>query len=311
VKSKRIRWVRYWIRTFPQGEVAWEQAWDRGERLRQMRKEWEGGVMGTREGGGGFYGTGSRREKFRKERNTRQPYGSVPVPVDISGPFHPGHKDAGKQTAEASRGHRFGLHLPNMGSKGSKTIVTQSAYTQAHFDISAPYGHPHQAASVDTGMDAHVRQTPSPYTQEEEDDVPLINNAAPPSRFNSVKSPRPMRADVLARNSILSWDSQAAGQQPPHLRTPNWIPPENKEDEPPQPSHNRRSIYYVGGAERGAYGGFEDSPPGTPMNETPQTPNALFRAVSQDPDGQYVDGGGEEDVQSKAGSRITKWGDLY
>lgn len=88
IKSRRIRWARYWLKQFPGGDKLVDEAWDLGNELRRLHKAWEAHVrQGERKG---FYGT---------VRSPATPVTPVPVPghasaigIDISGDFHPGHQ---------------------------------------------------------------------------------------------------------------------------------------------------------------------------------------------------------------------------
>jgi hypothetical protein len=135
IRSKRMRWVRYWIKKFPEGEERVEEAWDLGCELKRLRKAWKehqrgkqgegfyaGGRAKDREGEGkthaefenlslrsgsdagriGSDGTGALHSGFAEassKTESRRSKRESAIPVDISEPFIPPHVTA---TATAS-----------------------------------------------------------------------------------------------------------------------------------------------------------------------------------------------------------------
>lgn len=242
IKSKRIKWVRYWIKQAPNGEKYWVQAWELGVKLREIRQEWEDsrGVNGGR--GSGMYGTGKRQKERQPRTTARSSRTVVPPGADLTEPFQPGLASAGRE--QATRGDRI---------QEWRRSLEQA---QNPFADPAERGRP---VSILTESDYASRMGDIPQNRNQRprthgssvfsDDVSLLRNAAAPGSQRG-------RASEF-------WDQGLD----PALLPPPLNPRRGAANDGHARLRSRRSMYFQG-QDEGHYDGYEVSPPGTPVGSS-------------------------------------------
>ncbi|KAF2466414.1 uncharacterized protein BDR25DRAFT_377561 [Lindgomyces ingoldianus] len=121
VKSKRVRWVRYWLKGFRHGGKLVDDAWDLGEELRRTKRAWETHIRHRllRD----FYG---RVVSYKGNE-----VGEAPIEVDISEPFDPASNATGRENANPATsivsegssiiGYGYSLSEPFIPNTGTNT----------------------------------------------------------------------------------------------------------------------------------------------------------------------------------------------
>jgi hypothetical protein len=257
IRSKRVRWVRYWIKKFPEREERVEEAWDLGCELNRLRKAWKEHQRGKQSEG--FYAGGRAREREVKEKiqmqarledmsprlqtesdgndalhpgltgasmkKRRSKRGSA-IPVDISEPFIPPHVNA---TASSFRPLQPKPSIDDASSIYSRTTHGQPLYRDSISRLPAttyrpqPHTYTHHPPSLST-IPSHTSQRPLSHSPRQEPTLhPSLSSIR--SQQAQVENCDDYEWDTDCSASLSSYDSTASETITHNYRTHGSLAP--------------------------------------------------------------------------------------
>lgn len=298
IRSRRVRFFRYWLRKFDPSDKLANQAWDFGKELKRVRKAWREYQDGPK--GKDFYG----RRKTGVGSILSTP-GSPIIPIDISTTFDPGFKQTIRDANNDSR-------------NGEDTV------SDVGVDISEPFTIPHSPALRHQAPQIYSRLDPNAPPSHASVQQPRNNGyAQPQSPVGSVHSRRGSihntnNFEWESVSSLPSYDTSSSEQEthnhrthgslvPAPLQTPNQSPNQNDQ----LPMLSRRSMYAgwdhrdqgygEAGNGQNPYRGYNVSPPSTPLPRDVGNYEDEERRLRDEVTRK------KDDRQTTA----TKWSDLY
>ncbi|KAF2657608.1 hypothetical protein K491DRAFT_777011 [Lophiostoma macrostomum CBS 122681] len=312
VRSKRVRWVRYWLKKFPDGVALVEEAWDLGMELKRVRKAWKEHQRTRR--GSGIYAGGKAQVQTRFEDMSLRGDDNR-VGIDVSDAFQPGFTEAGTERKETRRGSESVIPVdfsdpfvpPHI--KASMSPSTSYSPRPSADDASSIYSRTTCGHTLYQDSSIYLPATPkNPHLQPRPHIAynPTLETLPSPRRTPTVQ---PSRTSLHSQQAHIencddyAWDTDCSSYDSTYSekithnhRTHGHLAPAPLRTGTPEeflvlPRPNRRSIYggfvYGDGPVRSVreeYDGYDVSPPGTPLQGRSRVEHA---------------------------ERMTKWSDLY
>lgn len=250
IKSVRIRWMRYWLKQFEDGEEMVNEAWELGEEMKRVRKAYKAHRGCEKKG---FYrragraGTASSHHPTNRESN---------VGIDISGEFHPGFQGARTDVRPKSAAtiSDFGMDITEPWSP----FNNNNNYAQR----------PH---SVYSQIRERIIQNPSPHQPQH---FPPPKNQTR-SQQASVHSVSELDSDYPSTPSLVPAPLRPSPQysSPLSPRLDGFL---NLPDVPNPPSQSMYASYGTSTYDQSLYSGYDASPPASPATGPSNTAGHLY-----------------------------------
>lgn len=164
IKSRRVRFLRYWLKQLPNGDKIADEAWDFGQELRRVRKEWKDHVRAAekvQEKRHGFYGR-------QKEVYLKSPTGTAFSGTTIVSPTGVAF---GNSHLNSPVGSLFPGSPTTIRPGTGRPDTAQSGCIIVGLDISEPFHPGHQSPRPNAGPRLDIsepfhpgHQTPRPNT---------------------------------------------------------------------------------------------------------------------------------------------------